>query len=89
MILTTVLATTAEPLMPSPLFGIWGIVVSAGVVLFIAALISVARNKTYTSGGTVIWTLIIFALPVAGPVLWFLIGRKSSNKAHVAGEPRL
>lgn len=65
------------PLMPSPLFGAWGFVMSAGVALVVAALISVACNKKYSSGGTVIWTLIILALPVLGPILWFWIGRKS------------
>jgi drug/metabolite transporter (DMT)-like permease len=83
MILMSVAATTVNPLMPSPFFGIWGIVMIAGVALFIAALISVARNKTYTSAGTVIWTLIILALPVAGPVLWFLMGRKPSRESHL------
>lgn len=70
-------ASTVEPLMPAPLLGVWGFVMSAGVAVFVAALISVARNKKYASGGTVIWTLIILALPVLGPILWFLIGRKS------------
>lgn len=76
MTLTSIAASAVEPLMPSPLFGFWGLVMSAGAVLFIVALISVARNNAYTSGGTVIWTLIILALPVLGPVLWFLLGRK-------------
>ena len=65
--------------MPSPLFGVWGFVMSAGVVLFIAALISVARNDRYIPGGTVVWVLIVLALPILGPVLWFLIGRKPQN----------
>ncbi len=79
MILTSAAATTVAPLMPSPLFGVWGFVMSAGVILFIAALISVARNDRYFAGGTVIWVLIVLALPILGPVLWFLIGRKSQN----------
>lgn len=89
MMLTSGSITTVEPLMPSPLFGVWGIVMSAGVVLFIAALASVAQNKRYASGGTVIWTLIIFALPIAGPVLWFMIGRKSSLQAHSGGRAKV
>ena len=79
MVLTSIAAGTVEPLMPSPLFGIWGFFIVAGVVLFIGALVSVARNRTYTSGGTVIWTLIILALPVLGPLVWFLVGRKSPD----------
>jgi hypothetical protein len=65
---------TAEPLVPN--WGIMALPLNAGVVLFVVALISIARNKTYTSGGTVVWALIVLALPVLGPALWFVIGRK-------------
>lgn len=42
---------TAEPLVPD--WSILGPVLIAGVVLFVGALISIARNGTYSSGGTV------------------------------------
>ena len=48
---------TAEPLVPS--WSIMGLVLMAGVILFVGALVSIARNRTYTSGGTVVWTLIV------------------------------
>ncbi|UZX02138.1 hypothetical protein F8G81_05530 [Arthrobacter sp. CDRTa11] len=66
----------AGPLTPT--FGILGFMLMAYAVLIIAALISIARNRTYTSGGMLVWALIVLALPVLGPVLWFLTGRRPS-----------
>jgi len=77
---------TAEPLVPS--WSIMGLVLMAGVVLFVGALVSIARNRTYTSGGTVVWTLIVLALPVLGPVLWFLMGRKAPSPGGAASMPK-
>ncbi|MEC3918384.1 PLD nuclease N-terminal domain-containing protein [Nocardia sp. CDC160] len=50
----------------------------AAVVLFIAALVSVVRSRTYAAGGKAIWALLILAFPFLGPVAWFLFGRKST-----------
>jgi len=72
---------TAEPLVPD--WSILGLVLIAGVVLFVGALISIARNGTYSSGGTVVWALLVLALPVLGPVLWFLIGRKAPKSSRI------
>ncbi|MGO4193507.1 PLDc N-terminal domain-containing protein [Arthrobacter sp. YAF17] len=68
--------------MTAPLVPDWsllGLVLVAGVVLFVVALISIARNRTYTSGGLVVWALIVLALPLLGSVLWFLIGRRAQS----------
>lgn len=67
-------ASEAEPLMPS--WGIMGFFLILNAIVFIAALVSIARNRTHTSGGTVVWALIVLTLPVLGSVLWFLIGRR-------------
>ncbi|BCW66283.1 hypothetical protein NicSoilB4_10460 [Arthrobacter sp. NicSoilB4] len=77
---------TAEPLVPD--WSILGVFLIAGVVLFVGALISIARNRAYTSGGTVVWALIVLALPVLGPVLWFLIGRKGPSPSGTASMPK-
>jgi hypothetical protein len=50
------------------------------VMLFIGALISIGRNRNYTPAGRVFWLLIVLALPVLGPILWFLIGRTALSK---------
>ena len=77
---------TAEPLVPD--WSIMGLVLIAGVILFVGALISIARNGTYSSGGTVVWALLVLALPVLGPVLWFLIGRKAPSPGGTAPIPK-
>lgn len=71
------LTSSVAELVPS--WGLLGLPLIAGVVLFVVALISIARNKTYTSGGTVVWALIVLALPLLGPLLWFLIGRRAQS----------
>ena len=73
----------AEPLVPN--WSIMALPLIAGVVLFVVALVSITRNRTYTSGGTVVWALIVLALPVLGPVLWFLIGRRAPQSFRRRG----
>jgi hypothetical protein len=50
--------------------------------LFIAALISIMRNRKQTPVGTVLWILVVFTVPVLGPLLWFLTGQRSSQTAN-------
>lgn len=78
MILTQTAAQVTEPVMP-PSMGILGFVLILNAVLFISALISIARNRTYTSGGTVVWALIVLVVPVLGPGLWFVLGRRTTQ----------
>jgi hypothetical protein len=68
---------TAEPLVPN--WGMMALPLIAGLALFAVALVSIARNSTYSSGGTFVWALLVLALPVLGPVLWFLIGRRGPS----------
>lgn len=77
MILTQTAAQVTEPIMP-PHMGILGFLLIVNAALFISALISIARNRTHTSGGTVVWALIVLAVPVLGPVLWFAVGRRAA-----------
>lgn len=49
-----------------------------GSVLFVAAVVSIARTP-YSSGiAQAVWILIVLAFPVLGPVLWFLVGKGSA-----------
>ena len=70
-------ASAVEPLMPS--WGIMGFILILNAVVFIAALVSIARNRTHTSGSTIVWALVVLAVPVLGSVLWFMIGRRESS----------
>ena len=71
-----------------PDWSVLGLVLIAGVALFVVALVSIARNRTYSSGGTAVWALLVLALPVLGPVLWFLIGRKAPSPGGTASMPK-
>ena len=66
-----------------PAWGILGLFLILNAVLFIAALVSVARNKTHATGSTIVWALIVLALPFLGSVLWFLVGRRESLSPHL------
>ncbi|MVU77589.1 hypothetical protein GPX89_10095 [Nocardia sp. ET3-3] len=79
---TTLLASTDTSTgesVASVLLGI-GVIAAllAAVVLFIGALVSVLRSRTYAAGGKAVWALLILAFPFLGPVAWFLWGRKST-----------
>jgi hypothetical protein len=69
-------SVATDPMVP-PSLGILGFLMILSAALFIVALISIARNRTYSSGGTVVWALIVFAFPMLGPVLWFSVGRRA------------
>lgn len=50
-------------------------------VLFICALVSIARSKAASGTEKGIWILISFIVPVLGPILWFAVGKKASQGA--------
>ncbi|WP_299876984.1 PLD nuclease N-terminal domain-containing protein [uncultured Cocleimonas sp.] len=53
--------------------GIFGLIV---LILDILAIIKVMNSGTST-GGKLLWTLIIVFLPVLGLIVWFFAGPKS------------
>ncbi|MGN7254057.1 PLD nuclease N-terminal domain-containing protein [Arthrobacter sp. SAFR-023] len=79
--MASIAAGTAEPLVPP--FGILGFLLTVNVVLFMAALVSIARNRNHTSGGKVVWALLVLAVPVLGPLAWFLIGRRAPSAGKI------
>jgi uncharacterized membrane protein len=78
----------ANPLVPS--WGIMGFLLILNAILFVAALVSIARNRTNTTGATVVWALIVLAVPVPvlGSVLWFLIGRRETSNSRFRDQAR-
>lgn len=76
----------ANPLVPS--WGIMGFLLILNAILFIAALVSVARNRTHTTGGTVVWAPIVLAVPAIGSVLWFLVGRRETTSSRLRDQAR-
>jgi hypothetical protein len=47
--------------------------------LWLVALIQVAQSKA--AGGTIaLWILIITIFPLVGPIVWFVIGRRTAEQ---------
>lgn len=49
-------------------------VVLAAVVLWVIALVSIARSDRSTGTERAVWILIVIVAPVVGAILWFAIG---------------
>lgn len=60
-------------------YGILGLIV---LVLNIYALVKIWSSAA-SAGGKLIWTLLIFVLPVIGFIIWFVAGPKGSTQATI------
>ncbi|MGE7906924.1 PLD nuclease N-terminal domain-containing protein [Peribacillus sp. NPDC094092] len=54
-------------------------VVAIGMILVLIALIDLYRNRK-TRKNVLLWTLIIIFANTIGPILYFVIGRKDSER---------
>ncbi|MGE6377767.1 PLD nuclease N-terminal domain-containing protein [Peribacillus muralis] len=54
-------------------------VIAIGLILVIIALIDLYRNRK-TRNNVLLWTLIIIFANTIGPILYFVIGRKDSER---------
>jgi hypothetical protein len=58
----------------------WHLVILASIpllVLFIAAIVSIGR-ATATATEKVVWVLIALIFPIAGPIVWFAVGKRTT-----------
>lgn len=62
---------------------VWIVLGIAQFVLFIAAVISVLASRRYTGGGKLLWILLVFFMPLLGPIGWFLLGRNAQIRTTV------
>ncbi|MBC7790279.1 MAG: PLDc_N domain-containing protein [Anaerolineae bacterium] len=46
------------------------------IILFAAALLSIWLGRQHSVKAKLIWTAIVFVVPVLGPLSWFLLGRE-------------
>lgn len=65
----------ANPLLPSSYDLLWSSVAVAAVALAVTALVQIMRTRSLTTSDAVVWILAVVLLPVAGALLWFLVGR--------------
>lgn len=72
-------STTANPLIPGAFSTVVLLIVLLTVVLFIAALVSIARTRHASGLSQPLWIIIVLAFPVIGPILWFLVGRGAAS----------
>ncbi|KQU49349.1 hypothetical protein ASG84_05210 [Rhodococcus sp. Leaf278] len=59
-------------------------VIFGGLILFLAALISIIRSPNYTVAGRAVWIFVVLAFPFLGPLVWFVWGRKSTFAVDVS-----
>lgn len=53
--------------------------VIAELILVITALIHVFRHSTYRFGNRIMWVLIVLLIQIAGPIIYFILGRGDEN----------
>jgi Phospholipase_D-nuclease N-terminal len=56
---------------------VWNLLLLVQSVLFIIALITILVSRRYTGGGKFIWVLLVFVLPVLGPIVWLVWGKRA------------
>ena len=69
---------TQVPPGQSLLAGGWSfplIAVSAAILSLVAALFSIWLGRHHSVKAKLIWTVIVFLVPLLGPIAWFLLGR--------------
>lgn len=77
--LALTVAQGANPVIPTQWeFTVLGIGVLA-LLLFVVALIDIARSHHLTGAAQAVWVLVVLAFPVIGPLLWFVIGRRDGT----------
>ncbi|MFY2790189.1 PLD nuclease N-terminal domain-containing protein [Rhodococcus sp. KRD162] len=60
------------------------VVTFGAVLLFVAAVVSIVRSPNYSVAGRAVWIFVVLAFPFLGPLVWFIVGRKSSFAADVS-----
>lgn len=60
---------------------------AALLVLALTAAVSVLRSPAHTLPVKVLWLLFVLGVPVAGPAVWFLVGRENAHQRALRGTP--
>lgn len=65
-----------EPLIPAFYDLVWSGFVVIALVALVVSLVQVGRAPSLSSTARAIWVLIVLFAPIAGPVIWFVVGRR-------------
>lgn len=57
-------------------WGVLGWLIAVAALLLVAGLASVWRARGYSRRARVVWTVLVIALPIIGPLAWFVAGRE-------------
>lgn len=63
----------------APLDLFWSVVLLAGLVLLVSAIVSIVREKAMSAQMVTIWLIVVVVAPVVGPLVWFAL-RSSLHK---------
>jgi hypothetical protein len=82
-VLVRIAAEGANPIVPTQWeFTVLGIGLLA-LLLFVAAVIGIARSHHLTGTARALWVLVVPAFPVIGSFLWFLIGPRANTSSSL------
>jgi threonine/homoserine/homoserine lactone efflux protein len=74
------MAQTANPLIPNQWeYTVLGLGVLT-LLLFVVAIIDIARSRHLSGLARAVWVLIALAFPLVGAALWFAIGRRDNAR---------
>ena len=62
-----------NPLLPAGYDVMWSLVLAVALALTVMALWQVLRSRKLTGVQAVVWALLIVALPVLGPIAWWIL----------------
>lgn len=75
--------TEMNPLIPAGYDIAWSMVAALAIALTIVALISLARSaRRLSMRQALVWTVLVLAVPVLGPIAWLGVGRRSTAAQH-------
>lgn len=56
------------------------VVVPLWLVVVVITLVSIARHPTANGAEKGIWILVTLLIPVLGPILWFVVGKRACGR---------
>lgn len=69
----------------APLDLFWSVVLFAGLVLIVSAIVSIVRDKAMSAQMMTVWLIVVVVAPVVGPEVWFALrGSLHKNAARTS-----
>jgi hypothetical protein len=65
-----------DPLIPVFYDIAWSGLVVVALLTLVVSLVQIGRAPSLSSTARAIWVLVVLFVPIAGPVVWFFVGRR-------------